>query len=489
MLGEFRKTFGAIGDAIAAGDMKLAATIAVTQLQLTFMRGVRAVADMIGGIMGPAVAKIGTQLIGGDFAGAWETALLLMAHAWDTLVEGILAGWRPAIESMGAALDGLLSRLRKARNQLADAILENAGNDNRIAGLFSSLILGRHADVFKDADKAEAGRTGTLEAAVANDERVLRALEGIKGQDIGTLEQRVVMAQERFESSKASGDKPEIERARFGVVAAEAMLQRGHDLDRNAAVIALDTEIDTLRDSLAEAMSRASTETVTENGRTTTRTLENTEVREIRQTIETFESRREAVKEEGVGAVADRQREAIAINREALGLPAQDAREEARAGARSEPSMAPALSAIQSVADRLKSLGDARAAREASGEALDDATAGGMDKASEEIDRLERQLVDMMQAAADAAKAAREEAIKPPPPPEEIIAPGIAESREQTFVAAGSMAAAAQAGGLGQGSKIEGLTRRTVGLLAKIDKTEQDAARNMQKLINLLSFS
>ena len=68
----------------------LAGKIAITGLQLVLQQGLLRIVEMIGGTLGDALGSIGTDLIQGDFAGVWQTAVAGMAATWDSFAAGIV---------------------------------------------------------------------------------------------------------------------------------------------------------------------------------------------------------------------------------------------------------------------------------------------------------------------------------------------------------------------------------------------------------------
>ena len=113
-----RTTFQGIFDALAGGDFALAGQIAMTGLRLAFAQGLELLLTLFEGTLGDFLGTVGTQLIEGNFVGAWETATLGIAAVWDSLVAGVLETmaamvnkikelWNSAIATIRGSIIGL----------------------------------------------------------------------------------------------------------------------------------------------------------------------------------------------------------------------------------------------------------------------------------------------------------------------------------------------------------------------------------------------
>ncbi|MCI0362114.1 MAG: phage tail tape measure protein, partial [Planctomycetaceae bacterium] len=91
---------GGIGDALASGDLALAGQIAIKGLQVVFLQGIAALADMLGGTLGDAVGTIGTKVLQGDLAGVWQTVIKGMATLWADFAEGVVAVFTQAARAV-----------------------------------------------------------------------------------------------------------------------------------------------------------------------------------------------------------------------------------------------------------------------------------------------------------------------------------------------------------------------------------------------------
>ncbi len=129
-----REVIGGIGDALAAGDLALAGQIAIKGLQVVFLQGVAALADMLGGTLGDAVGTIGTKVLQGDLAGAWQTVVKGMATLWADFAEGVVAVFTQAARAV-------TDLWQKTVSGISDAILE-ASAQGGVLGKVASTVLG-----------------------------------------------------------------------------------------------------------------------------------------------------------------------------------------------------------------------------------------------------------------------------------------------------------------------------------------------------------
>lgn len=148
VLGFAKKVFGGITDALMAGDFALAGKIAMASLKTVFLGGVAELSNIVGGQFGDMLGTIGTQIAGGDFAGAWETAVMGMAMIWDGFVEGIVAAFTEASRAV-------VNLWQDTVSSITDFILEDAAS----GGVFGSIALaGTGIDMQKEQGRAEAMR-------------------------------------------------------------------------------------------------------------------------------------------------------------------------------------------------------------------------------------------------------------------------------------------------------------------------------------------
>jgi hypothetical protein len=123
---EFSVAFGGIKDALSAGDLGLAARIAFAGLRVAMLEGVAGIADAVGGEMGDFVGSLGTQLAGGNLAGAWQTMLKGMSAAWASFsqwVVGVAASVAHSIIAAWAKVAGVIA------NVIQNMIESNDGDE------------------------------------------------------------------------------------------------------------------------------------------------------------------------------------------------------------------------------------------------------------------------------------------------------------------------------------------------------------------------
>lgn len=133
--GEIRETagiaIGGIRDAFAAGDVQLAGQIAMTSMRLVVMQGMQAISQSIGGSFGDALSKITSQIMGGDFAGAFATAVTGMSQIWQTFSNSMVTGFVNASKSV-------LKVWRATIDSMANSILQAAGQGGIFGAIFES---------------------------------------------------------------------------------------------------------------------------------------------------------------------------------------------------------------------------------------------------------------------------------------------------------------------------------------------------------------
>jgi len=154
ILKTFQDTFAGIKEAIAGGDLALAGKIAFAGLKLALLQGVSGLAKALGGTWGDVVGKLGGQLAGGDFAGAWETAIAGMAAVWDEFAEGIVAVFTGAARA-------ITDVWQATTTAISDFILQDAANGGIIG---TTALAGTGVDMQKEGERAKAIRSGELQA-------------------------------------------------------------------------------------------------------------------------------------------------------------------------------------------------------------------------------------------------------------------------------------------------------------------------------------
>jgi TP901 family phage tail tape measure protein len=138
LFGELKITavsaFGGIRDAIATGDLALAANIALTGVRIAFLQAMSAIDDIVGGSFGQTIATITSQIVGGDFAGAWNTIVLGMGNLWASFSNGIVVGFSKAAKSV-------ITIWKSMVDSITNLLLRKAG-EGGIFGKFFEQISG-----------------------------------------------------------------------------------------------------------------------------------------------------------------------------------------------------------------------------------------------------------------------------------------------------------------------------------------------------------
>ena len=182
MLETIKIAVGGIGDALMAGNLQLAGQIAVKGLQLVFLQGLENIAGLISGTVGAAIMTLGTQLIQGDFAGAWETAVTAMATLWDGFVAGILASFADAVNQILAMWQTTVSTIQVGIGAIGSALAARGGRAGQIAsmalgaaqsglgsvGAIGSVALGAVSSAADATAAAKAGKSADSATAIAD---------------------------------------------------------------------------------------------------------------------------------------------------------------------------------------------------------------------------------------------------------------------------------------------------------------------------------
>lgn len=109
------ETLGGIIAAIQAGDLALAGQIAMVGLRLVMMQGLEAIHSLFGDAWG----TLASQLLSGDFAGAWSTFGSMIL---DTMA-GVASGM---VTLFSNAANAVMSKWQQTVNKISDYILESA---------------------------------------------------------------------------------------------------------------------------------------------------------------------------------------------------------------------------------------------------------------------------------------------------------------------------------------------------------------------------
>lgn len=108
-------TFGGIFDAIKAGDLSLAGQIAMIGLKLVFAQGLESITKLFG----DGIGKMASQVLSGDFAGAWS---MLGTTILDS-VANIAAGM---VGLFSNAANAVMAKWQQTVNAISDYILQAA---------------------------------------------------------------------------------------------------------------------------------------------------------------------------------------------------------------------------------------------------------------------------------------------------------------------------------------------------------------------------
>jgi hypothetical protein len=150
----FKKTWQGISDSIAAGDIMGAAKIAFAGLKVVFLQGVTALANSVGGVWGDFVGQLGSQIAGGDFAGAWDTIVAGMYAVWDRFVAFIVKGFTDAAKSVVDVWGGAVTAI-------ANKLLSMSAQGGLMGGIVSK-VLG--VDMSEEQARAEMNKIEGIEA-------------------------------------------------------------------------------------------------------------------------------------------------------------------------------------------------------------------------------------------------------------------------------------------------------------------------------------
>lgn len=112
LLETFKQTWQGISDAVMSGDLMLAAQIAMAGVKAVLLHGVASLSDVVGGLWGDFIGKLGSQIISGDFTGAWDTALTGMLAAfgdWGTFIIDIFTNVAETVTGAWESLTGIIT--------------------------------------------------------------------------------------------------------------------------------------------------------------------------------------------------------------------------------------------------------------------------------------------------------------------------------------------------------------------------------------------
>jgi len=150
----FKKTWQGISDSIAAGDLMGAANIALAGLKVAFLQGISALSSAVGGVWGDFIGQLGSQIAGGDFAGAWDTIVAGMYAAWDRFVAFIVKAFTDAAKSVVDVWGNAVS-------SIANKLLAMSAQGG-LMGSIVSQVLG--VDMSEEQARAEMNKIEGIEA-------------------------------------------------------------------------------------------------------------------------------------------------------------------------------------------------------------------------------------------------------------------------------------------------------------------------------------
>lgn len=138
-------TFEGIILAVRSGDLALAGQIAMVGLRLVFQQGMEAVNNLFG----ESIGKIISQLLSGDFVGAWGTVGSVVLDTWAGVTSGIVG-------MMTMATNKITDLWADTVNKITNQILQLASEGGFFGDLFESIS---GVDM-----QAETARAAKLEA-------------------------------------------------------------------------------------------------------------------------------------------------------------------------------------------------------------------------------------------------------------------------------------------------------------------------------------
>lgn len=147
----FRDTFGGITDAIMGGNWALAGQVAMAGLRVALLQGFAAIDKISGNFFG----KFGSQIMKGDFLGAFNTYLLKVADTWAWQAEQM-------VKVFSTAARAVVDQWQTAVTSIANMILDISASGGA-AGAVMSKVLG--VDMNAEDAKAAAQQINAMTAA------------------------------------------------------------------------------------------------------------------------------------------------------------------------------------------------------------------------------------------------------------------------------------------------------------------------------------
>jgi hypothetical protein len=112
-------------------------------------------------MLGDAIGTIGTELIAGDFVGAWDTAISGITAAWDSFVAGILETMAALVAKIGELWDGAVAVIRGSLGAVRAIVNVNLG-PGKIKDSLNAVLGGA------DAAVTTGGTLGSIGLGIAS---------------------------------------------------------------------------------------------------------------------------------------------------------------------------------------------------------------------------------------------------------------------------------------------------------------------------------
>lgn len=168
----FKTTFGGIKDAIAGGDLGLAAEIGMAGFKLAMLQGMQALGKLLPGVWGDTLGKLGGQLAGGDLTGAWQTAVTAMSSAWAAFSAGVVGVFATAAKA-------LLDLWQNTTTKISNMILQSASE----GGWGQWLLAGTGVDMQAEKARSAENKRRQMEMGqrgLAREQEALQAIDAGK---------------------------------------------------------------------------------------------------------------------------------------------------------------------------------------------------------------------------------------------------------------------------------------------------------------------
>lgn len=167
MLQTVKDTIGGVYDALAGGDLALAGNIAMTGLKLVIAQGLASLASLVDGLWGDTLKAIGGDLLSGNFAGAWNTALSAMGAAWDAWSAGVVKTFANVANSIVGMWEAAVNRISTSLLELSVDAESGGGVADFISGSLEGL--GISTDM---QERALGGLVGDAKGEASQAERL-----------------------------------------------------------------------------------------------------------------------------------------------------------------------------------------------------------------------------------------------------------------------------------------------------------------------------